>query len=152
MNIRMKVLSLFVAFGLIFAAWSPSYAATGKGRVVCDGDGVIVFGGDFAEGTLFTKAGVFLHTKPTTGSLKFIDGQGFVKQSATGEVTLYVGYGGVAAKNVRNIKVTLSGADAHFEIVGRGRLSARGDGACTYGNGQTLTWKPDSDVTLDVTQ
>ena len=152
MNIRMKTLSLLAVLGLVFAAWQPTYAASGRGRVVCEGDGFVVFDGDFVDGLMAVDAGVFIHTKPTSGSVKFKAGHGFVKQSSTGDVTMFVGHGGVLAKNVRNIKITLSGANGHFEVVGRGRLLARGDGSCTYGDGQTLTWKPDTDVTLDVTQ
>lgn len=155
MNIRFKVLSVLSALGLLFAAWSPTYAAgaavSGRGKVVCDGDGVVVFGGDFVRGTFSTSAGAIIHTWPTKGSIRFEDATGFIKQAGSGDLTVYVGYGTAIANEVRNVKVTLSGADAHFEVLGRGRLIARGDGACSF-NGQFFTLKPDTDIVFDVTQ
>lgn len=156
MNILTKLVSLLAVAGLMLHVAGPASAApatvAGRGKVVCDGDGVIVFSGDFIEGTVSTTAGVLVHSKPKSGTLKFVDAAGFTKYSATGNVTLHVGYGTATARNVKGVKVTLSGANAHFEIVGQGRLSARGDGHCTFANAQTSEWHTDEEVTIDVTQ
>jgi hypothetical protein len=156
MNIRFKLISGLAMLGLMLGTFSPASAATGtaasgSGKVTCQGDGIVVFAGDFVESSFATKAGVLVHNKPASGSFT-ISGAGFVKYSAAGNATLYVGAGSGTAKKVKGAKVTLSGADARFEVLGTGRLLARGEGTCTTKSGKTYTWKGDQDVTVNVSQ
>jgi hypothetical protein len=150
---RLKLISWLAVLSLAVSAYAPASAAgvAGKGLVICKGDGVIVFSGDVVRGKLTTTAGVIVHTTPVSGTLEFADAHGFTKYLSD-DVTLHVGAGAATAKNVKDVKVTLSGANAVFEILGKGRLLARGDGFCVFANGQRTTLKTDRDVTIDVTQ
>jgi hypothetical protein len=150
MNTRIKLLSCLAIMGLLFGAWGlpTAAAASGTGKITCDGDGTLVFSGDFVDLSLATVAGAVVHTKPATGSFTFT-GSGFVKHTS-GDVVIRVGSGSAHAVNVKTVKLTLSGADAHLEATGAGRLAIRGVGACTTASGKTYTWKEYKDTTLDL--
>jgi hypothetical protein len=149
MNTRIRLLSWLVGLSLVLGAWVPAAAAGGTGKITCDGDGTLVFTGDFIDMSLSLKAGAAVHTKPSRGTLTFSTGSGFVKY-ASGDTTLYIGGGSATAKSVKGIKITLSGAKSHLEATGTGRLAVRGEGACTTGGGKTLKWAAGKDATLDV--
>lgn len=149
MNTQMRILSCLAGLCLLLGAWGPAAAAAGTGKVTCDGDGTLVFTGDFVEVSLSSKAGAVVYTKPSKGTLTFSSGSGFVKYTS-GDTTLYVGSGSATAKNVKGIKLTLSGANAHLEAAGTGRLAMRGEGSCTPARGKAITWKAGKDTMLEV--
>jgi hypothetical protein len=149
MNTRMRILSGLLGFSLLLGMWGPAAAAAGTGRITCDGDGTLVFTGDFVEMSLSSKAGAVVHTKPSKGTLTLSSGSSYVKYTS-GDTTLYIGNGSATAKNVKGIRLTLSGASAHLEAAGTGKLAVRGEGACTTRSGKTLTWKADKDTTVEV--
>lgn len=153
MNTRIKLVSLFAILSLAISAYAPAATANvaGRGLVICKGDGIIIFSGDMVRGKLTTTAGAIVHTTPISGTLEFADGRGFTKYLSD-DVTLHVGVGTATAKNVKDVKATLSGANAVFEVLGKGRLLARGDGFCVFANGQRTVLKTDRDVAIDVTQ
>ena len=149
MNTRIRLLSWLVGLSLVLGAWGPAAAAGGTGKITCDGDGTLVFTGDFVDMSLSLKAGAAVHTRPSKGTLTFSIGSGFLKYTS-GDTTLYIGNGSATAKYVKGIRVTLSGAKAHLEATGTGRLAVRGEGSCTTGSGKTLKWAASKDTTLDV--
>ncbi len=154
MNPRIKLLNGLLVLGLALGAVgapSVSAAAAGTGKITCDGDGTLVFTGDFATLSLSTLAGAVVYTKPTKGALAIASGSTFVKHVA-GNTTLRIGGGSMTAKGVKGIKLTLSGANAHLEATGAGKLVVRGEGECVTESGQTYTWKSNKDTTVDVIQ
>ncbi len=151
MNTRHKLLSLILVLALTLAVAGPASAQTsGAGKLTCDGDGTLVFSGDFTALSLSTKAGALVYSKPSSGSITVTSGKAFVKHSANGNLTIYVGSGSGTAKNVKNIKLTLSGVDAHLEATGKGTFAVRGDGSCVTGSGKTYTWKSASDTSISI--
>ena len=150
MNTRTRILSGWLGLSLLLGMWGPAAAAAGAGKITCDGNGTLVFTGNFVEMALSSKAGAVVHTKPSKGTLTFSSGSGFVKYTS-GDTTLYIGNGSATAKNVKGIKLTLTGAAAHLEASGIGRLAVRGVGTCALTNGKTVTWKESKDTTVDVT-
>ena len=149
MNTRMRRLSWLVGLSLLLGAWGPAAAAGGTGKITCDGDGTLVFTGDFVDMTLSLKAGAAVYTRPSKGALTFSTGLGLLKYTS-GDTTLYIGNGSGTARNVKGIKITLSGAKAHLEATGTGKLAVRGEGSCTTASGKTLKWAASKDTTLDV--
>jgi hypothetical protein len=150
MNTRMRILACLMGLGLLLGAVGPGAVEAGTGKITCDGDGTLVFTGDFVELSLSTKAGAVVHTKPSKGTLTFSSGSALVKYTS-GDTTLYVGNGSATAKNVKGIKLTLSGANAHLEAIGTGKLAMRGEGSCTPKSGKTVKWQASKDTTLEVT-
>jgi hypothetical protein len=149
MNTRMRLMSLLAGLCLVLGSWGPASAAKGTGKITCDGDGTVIFTGEFLEISLSTKAGAVVYTKPAKGALAFSSGSNLVKYTS-GDTTLQIGSGSAAAKNVKGIKLTLSGANARLEAKGTGKLTVRGEGACVTASGATLTWRAGKDSTLDV--
>lgn len=149
MNARMRMIGCLAVLGLLLGTWGPASAAVGTGKITCDGDGTLVFTGDFVEMSVSTKAGAVVHTKPSKGTLTVSSGSALVKYTSR-DTTLYVGSGTATAKTVKGIRLTLSGANAHLEATGTGRLAVRGEGACTTKSGKTVTWKASKDTTVDV--
>ncbi|MBI3360901.1 MAG: hypothetical protein HY023_07310 [Chloroflexi bacterium] len=148
MNTRIQLLSLLVGLSLALGMWGPVSAGSGTGKITCDGDGTLVFTGDFLTMSLSTTAGAAVHTKPATGTITISSGSAFTKYFSN-DTTLYIGSGSATAKNVKNIKVVLSGAKAHLEAAGTGKLAVRGVGSCTTASGKVYTWKQ-SDTTVAV--
>ncbi|MBI3242378.1 MAG: hypothetical protein HYZ49_08805 [Chloroflexi bacterium] len=151
MTTRNKFLSLILVLALLLVLAGPASAQTsGAGSITCDGDGTLVFTGDFATLSLSADAGALVYSKPDSGSIAISSGKTFVKHSANGNITIYVGSGSGTAKNVKNIKLTLSGANGHLEATGKGKLAVRGEGSCVTGGGKTYAWKSASDTTITV--
>lgn len=151
MNTRHKLLSLVLVLALTLAVAGPASAQTsGAGKLTCDGDGTLVFSGDFATLSVSTEAGALVYSKPSSGSVTVSSGKTFVKHSANGNLTLHVGSGSGTAKNVKNIKLTLSGANAHLEATGKGTFAVRGEGSCVTAGGKTYTWKSASDTSISI--
>lgn len=125
-------------------------AVTGTGKITCDGDGTLLLSGDFTELSVSTQAGALVVARPSRGTVILSSGARFVKYTS-GDTTLYIGNGSATAKNVKGIKLTLSGANAHLEALGTGKLAVRGEGACTTASGKTWTWKPSQDTTWILT-
>jgi len=129
-----------LALALSLAGSASAQTVSGTGTLVCDGDGVIVLSGDFSSITASTDAGALVHNKPTKGSLLFTATKNFIKHIGT-DATIYIGSGSGTASNVKGLKMTLSGANAHIEITGTGKAAVHGDGSCTNGQGKKITWK-----------
>jgi hypothetical protein len=144
----MRMLGCFAVLSLLLGTWGPAAAAARTGKITCDGDGTLVFTGDFVEMSVSTRAGAVVYTKPSKGTLTFSSGSSLVKYTS-GDTTLYIGSGSATAKTVKGIKLTLSGANAHLEAIGTGKLAVRGEGSCTPTIGKPVTWRS-SNTTVDV--
>jgi hypothetical protein len=141
MNTRIRILSLVLAAAVVLGVVGPVSAQTGSGTgtITCDGDGVVVLSGDFTSVSATVEAGALVHNKPGKGTITAKSGTSFVKY-ISGDVVIYVGTGSGSAKNVKGLKLTLSGANGHIEVTGTGKMAVRGEGWCTTGSGKTITW------------
>ncbi len=151
MKNRIRVFSLLAVFALALAVSGPVAAQTGSGtgKITCDGNGVIVLSGDFTAISASVEAGALVHNKPSTGTLTIKSSTAFVKYISS-TTTLYVGTGSGTAKNVRGLKMTLSGANGHIEATGTGKFAVRGNGSCTTAKGTVYTWTG-TDTSITVT-
>jgi hypothetical protein len=141
---------LLVALALGLVGSASAQSASGIGSITCDGDGVVVLSGDFTTVSVSVDAGALIHNKPTSGVVTVKTGRNFVKY-ISGVAVLHVGAGSATAQNVKGLKLTLSGANAHLEATGTGKVAVRGEGSCTLTNGaKTVTWT-NTDATVTVT-
>lgn len=150
MKNRIRVFSLLAVFALALAVSGPVAAQTGSGtgKITCDGDGVIVLSGDFTQISASVEAGALVHNTPTKGTMIIKSSTAFVKYISS-NVMLYVGTGSGTAKNVKGLKMTLSGANGHIEATGTGKFAVRGDGSCTTAKGTVYTWtSTDTSITI----
>lgn len=150
MNTRIRILSLIAAAAIVLGVVGPASAqtATGAGTITCDGDGVVVLSGDFTALSASIEAGALAYNKPGKGTIIVKAGTSFAKYTS-GDVVIYIGTGSGSAKNVKGLKLTLSGANGHIEVTGSGKMAVRGEGSCTTGAGKTITWT-NTDVSITI--
>ncbi len=138
---------MLTVFGAAAPTQAQSLVATGAGKVICQGNGVVAFSGRAASIDL-EGVGNVAYTK-RTGRF-WASGDGWHRYS-DGNMHFLVGRGEAHARGVGAGTFVFSGANASFSIVGAGELRVMGTGSCETRDGTVHDWVTDAEMRIEIT-